>query len=259
MTENKNDIRYMEFGSADRDVIILLHGGGLSWWNYKDAARLLESDYRVIIPILDGHGGSECEFTTIQANADRIIGFIDKHFGGSVLLIGGLSLGAQILLKILSKRGDICRYAIVESALVIPSPTTAALIGPAFGSCYGLIRQRWFARLQFRALRIKSELFGDYYSDTCRISKSSLIGMLRENSLYTIALTLSDCTAKAYIFVGEKEGRNMKRSAEMICKKMNGSVLCVLQGMYHGEFSINHADKYAAAIRSAVMNNSCGL
>ena len=33
-------------------------------------------------------------FTTLEENAAEIISFIDRRFGGAVLLIGGLSLGA---------------------------------------------------------------------------------------------------------------------------------------------------------------------
>lgn len=58
---------------------------------------------------------------TIEHNAARVIDFIDIHFGGSVLLMGGLSLGGQILLEILAQRKDICRYAFIESVLVVPS------------------------------------------------------------------------------------------------------------------------------------------
>ena len=30
-----------EYGRHNTDVIMLLHGGGLSWWNYRDSAELL--------------------------------------------------------------------------------------------------------------------------------------------------------------------------------------------------------------------------
>ena len=112
-------MNYIEYGKENSDVIILLHGGGLSWWNYREVAEKLVADYRVILPILDGHAKSDNDFTTIENNAARIIEFIDTHFGGSVLLIGGLSLGGQIALEMLSQKKDICQYAIVESALVI--------------------------------------------------------------------------------------------------------------------------------------------
>ena len=138
-------MQYIEYGKGNDSVIVLLHGGGLSWWNYEDVAKLLEKDYHIILPILDGHAGSDKNFTTIEDNAAEIISFIDTHFGGSVFALGGLSLGGQIALEILSQRNNICRYAIIESAQVIPSKLTYSMIKPAFGSCYGLIKQKWFA------------------------------------------------------------------------------------------------------------------
>ena len=101
-------MNYIEYGKENDDTIILLHGGGLSWWNYREAAEMLSSDYHMILPILDGHAKSDSDFTTIEDNATEIIKFIDEKFGGSVLLIGGLSLGGQILLEILAQRTDIC-------------------------------------------------------------------------------------------------------------------------------------------------------
>ena len=98
-------------------------------------------------------------FTTIEDNAAEIINFIDENFGGSVLLMGGLSLGGQILLEILAERSSICQYAIIESALVVPSKITHAMIKPAIGGCYGLIKQKWFSKLQFKSLKINENLF----------------------------------------------------------------------------------------------------
>ena len=48
-----------EYGRTNKDVIILLHMGGLSWWNSKEVAELLEKNFHVIIPILDGHSETE--------------------------------------------------------------------------------------------------------------------------------------------------------------------------------------------------------
>ena len=119
-------MRFQAFGSDRRETIVLLHGGGLGWWNYRDEARLLQSDYHVILPILDGHAGSGRPFTTIEDNAAELIEFIDDQLGGSALLIGGLSLGGQVLLEMLARRGDLCRFALIESAAVVPSRLTRA-------------------------------------------------------------------------------------------------------------------------------------
>ena len=245
-------MNYVEYGKENSDVIILLHGGGLSWWNYKEAAEILQTDYHVILPILDGHAGSDQQFTTIEDNASEIIEFINSKFGGSVLLIGGLSLGGQILLEILSQRKDICQYAMVESALVIPSKFTYSMIKPAFGNCYGLIKYRWFSKLQFKSLRIKPNLFDEYYKDTCAITKRDMIAFLQENSIYSLKEGIEECKATVQIFVGEKENNLMKKSAKIIHDKLQNSDIQVLPKMYHGEFSINHADDYVKRILEIV-------
>ncbi len=247
-------MNYIEYGKEHKEAIVLLHGGGLSWWNYRDVAEKLSSDYRVILPILDGHAKSSCDFTSIEENAVRIIKFIDEQFGGSVLLIGGLSLGGQIALEILSQKKDICQYALIESALVVPSKFTHAMIKPAFGSCYGLIKHRWFSKLQFKSLRIKQELFEDYFRDTCGISKSNMIAFLEANALYGIKPSIADCSAKSFVFVGEKENRAMRKSAKKICEALSESTLQVLPDMHHGEFSIHYANSYASTVREIIKN-----
>jgi len=244
-------MRYIEFGKEHQDVIVLLHGGGLSWWNYREAAKLLQNDYRVALPILDGHAGSDRGFVSIEDNAERIIAWIDEQFGGSVLLMGGLSLGGQILLEILAKRKDICRYAWIESACVIPSKPAHALIEPTFAPAYGLIRQRWFAKLQFRALHMQSALFDDYYRDSSAIAKRDLIAFLKASTAYTLKPAIGDRRTRAHVFVGEREARSMRRSADMIAGALRGR-LHVLPDLYHGEFSLNHADTYARAIRTMI-------
>ena len=243
-------MRIQEFGSAQRETILLLHGGGLSWWNYRKEAEFLESDYHVVLPILDGHAGSDRPFTSIEGNAAELIAYIDEQCRGRVLLIGGLSLGAQILLEMLSQRSDICRFALAESACVIPSKLTNALIGPVFGSSYGLIRNRQFAKLQFRSLHMDDCFFAEYYRDTCAVTKADMIAFLRANTSYALKDSIADTTAQVHVLVGGKENKAMRKSAELLKQSIPGCTERVLPGLYHGEFSINYPDRYAAYLRA---------
>ena len=241
-----------EYGADQKDTIILLHGGGLSWWNYREVAELLQREYHIVLPILDGHANSDRPFITIEDNASEIISFIDEHLNGSVLLICGLSLGGQILLEMLSQRGNLCSFALVESAAVIPSKMTNALIAPVFGSSYSLIRSRKFARMQFQTLHIKPDFFEDYYHDTCQIKKQDLIAFLKANTSYKLKDTVRGASAQIHIYYGEKETGEIRKSAEAICREIPSCKLHCLKGLYHGEFSMNHADRYADAIRQII-------
>ncbi len=245
---------YREFGADRPETIILLHGGGLSWWNYRSEALILQSVYHIVLPVLDGHAGSDRSFTSIEDNAAELISFIDSHFGGNVLLIGGLSLGAQVLLDILSQRNGICRYALAESPSVIPSGLTNALIGPAFGSSYGLIQNRRFARLQFQSLHMDDHLFEDYYRDTCKISKADMIAFLRANTSYALKAPMAGTAARLHVFAGEKENRQILKSADAIKACCPECTVNILPGLRHGEFSLNHPEQYADYIKQITGN-----
>ena len=129
----------MEYGVGNQKRIILLHGGGLSWWNHRKAAERLSGDFHVILPVLDGHAGSDRDFAGIGENAEELLRYIDEYCGGSVLLIGGVSLGAQILLETIARRKNVCRYAVIESASVIPSKMLAPLMARVVKVDFGLV------------------------------------------------------------------------------------------------------------------------
>lgn len=241
-------MKIIEYGKENPKVIILLHGGGLSWWNYREEAELLQNDYHVILPILDGHAESDTNFISIEENAREIIRYIDENYGGSVLLIGGLSLGGQILVEMLSLRYSICEIAIIESALVLPMKMTHYLVEPMINISYGLITQKWFSKIQFKALKIKRELYDEYYRDTCRITKENMCSFLEANSRYLVKSEICNTKAKVFIVVGQKEQTKMIRSAKKLNKLIPNSVLEIQTGMYHGEYSINYAKEYTDKI-----------
>ena len=240
-----------EYGKSNKDIIMLLHGGGLSWWNYEEVSEILKSDYHVILPILDGHSGSDRDFTSIESNANEIIEYIDNNYNGNVKLIGGLSLGAQILLDILSKRDNICEYAIIESALVCPMKMTNILIESSINMSYGLINKKWFSKLQFKSLKIKEELFDKYYIDSSNITKNNMISFLKANSNYHLK-NIKTNKSKSIVVVGSKERPIMIKSAKIIHDELINSELEILSGYYHGDLSINHPNEYAEKVKKLI-------
>ena len=245
-------MRYVEYGNQNPETVILLHGGGLSWWNYRDVAQLLSDRFHLVLPILDGHADSDAPFTSIEENAARIIAHIDQHFGGKALALGGLSLGGQIAVEMLTQRPDICRFALLESTLVKPSKLTYALIKPAFGMSYSLIKQKWFAKLQEAYLGIPKTLFDDYYRDTCKISKEDMIAFLQSNSAYSIKPALRDAQAKVHIVFGSKEQSSIRTSGKLLNHTILGSTMEVLPGYNHGDLSLNHPEQYAQMLLTMI-------
>ena len=245
-------MQYVEYGAHNSQTIILLHGGGLSWWNYREVAQLLADKYHVVLPILDGHADSDEPFTSIEDNAARLIAYIDKHHGGSVYAVGGLSLGGQIAVEMLTQRPDICRFALIESVLVKPMKLTHALIKPTFDMSYGLIKQKWFAKMQAAYLGIPKKLFNDYFRDTCMISKEDMIAFLKSNSAYSIKPALRDAQAKVHIVFGSKEQSSIRTSGKLLNRMIPDSTLESLPGYNHGDLSLNHPQAYAQKLLTMI-------
>ena len=243
-------MKLVEYGKENTLVAVLLHGGGLGPWSFRAVAELLQDDFHVIVPVLDGHGGSDDVFCSIEKNAERLIEYIDVNCGGRVGFIGGLSLGGQILCEMLSKRPDICDAAIIESASVFPSPSwISALMKPTMDMSYWLIAKRWFAKWQFKYLRIREDLFPEYFEDTVKIAKDDMTAFLKSSVEYKLKPSISETRAKVKVVAGGKEQRDIIRSAEAIHRAIPGSELYVKDGLYHGEWSIKHPKAYTETVR----------
>lgn len=247
---------FKETPSTQKPTIILLHGGGLSSWSWQSIVEQLQAEFHVVTPIVDGHGEAAGEeFISIEDSAGKLIKHIDTNCHGRVFALGGLSIGAQIVIEVLSQRANITDYAIIESALVYPIKETAALAAPTYKTLYGLLKRRWFSRLQARALRVPADMFEFYYQDSLKISKQSLINITMSNGSYNLKSSLANTKAKVLIIVGENEIGIMRKSAQRLNEVIKESQLYIAPAMKHGEMSLMHPEKYVELVKRFLGNS----
>ena len=247
--KGKQIMKFYDFGKKNLPVFVLLHGGGLSWWSFQNIIDELQDQYHLVVPVINGHGEEgKTEFVSIEDSADKLIAYLDANFGGRVFAIGGLSLGAQITVEVLSRREDIAEFAVIESALCHPMKSIPIFAKPMFHLFYGLIRQKWFSFLQAKSLGIPEEMFESYYHDSLKISKQSLTHLSVSNSLYDCKPGLKNSRAKALIIVGSKEPVPVKESSQKLHGILPESQLYLAQGMKHGELSLSHPIQYISLV-----------
>jgi len=138
---------------------------------------------------------------------------------------------------------------LLESVLVKPSKLTHALIKPTFGMSYGLIKQKWFAKLQAAYLGIPQTLFDNYYRDTCAISKADMIAFMRANCAYEMKAALSKTTARVKIIAGSREQKSILDSAKLLNSRIPSSRAEILPGLWHGDLSINNPERYGRMLK----------
>ncbi|NCB05374.1 MAG: alpha/beta hydrolase [Clostridia bacterium] len=244
-------MRFMEFGQKKNPAVMLLHGGGLSWWSFEPVIRLLEKDYFVVAPIVDGHGEDGGQpFISIEDSAEKALRYLDQSGAAPLLCLGGLSLGAQIAVQMLAKRPDVALHAVLESALCYPMPFAAALAPATYALCYGFIRQHWFSRLQAKALYLPKPMWKSYYKDSVQMTRETLVHIAQSNASYHAGPDLSRSCAKALIVAGEKELPIMKKSARRLSELIPDSRLWIAPGLHHGQWSLTQPGAYAEKLKS---------
>lgn len=247
---------FKEFGNKNMPIIIFLHGGGLSEWSWQPQIEALQKDYCIVVPIIDGHGNDwNTTFISIKKSAEQVVEYIKQNYNGKVFALCGLSIGAQIVVEILSQEYDIAENAVIESALVYPIKIAVALTLPMYNMCYGLIKKRWYAKLQAKTLNVPDELFEKYYEDSSRMTKESLINITKSNGNYSMPSTLCNTNAKTLILVGGKELSVMKKSALLLHKTIDGSFLKVIEKSGHGEISLIYPNKYLNLLKQLFAHN----
>jgi pimeloyl-ACP methyl ester carboxylesterase len=241
---------FKETDNKNLPTIILLHGGGLSSWSLVNIVNELKHDFHVVTPIIDGHGeDGEEEFKSITDSANKLIDYIDLQYNGKIFAIGGLSIGAQIVTEVLSMRETIAEYAIIESALVYPMKGFANMTVPVYKLCYGLLKKRWFAKMQADTLCVAPDMFERYYQDSMKMTRQSIINMTISNANYELKNSISNTKVKVIIIVGEKEIGIMKKSAKRLHELIAGSKLYIAPNMKHGEISLRYPQKYIELVR----------
>jgi pimeloyl-ACP methyl ester carboxylesterase len=247
---------FKEFGNKNKPVIILLHGGGVSCWSLEPQIEKLQEDYFIVTPIIDGHGDDwNNTFISIENSAEKVINYIKVNCDGKVFAICGLSLGAQIIVEMLSQEVDITENAVIESALVYPMKIATKLTVPAFSLFFGLAQKRWFAKLQAKTLNIPDDLFETYYRDSSRMTKETLVNITKSNGNYSASPKLCKTKAKTLIIVGEKELSIMRKSAKLLQHTINNSTLEVIKNGKHGEISLAHSDRYVNLLENFFAKN----
>lgn len=231
-------------------TIILLHGEWISWWSFQEIIDFLKRDYHIVAPIIDGHGADgETTFLSIQESAQKIIQYIDQNLQGNVFAICGVSLGAQIVIEILSKRENIAKYAIVESTSVVPIKGPSIIRNIASRLSFALNRQKWLAKLFSKKLCVTPEMFLQYYQDSLNISYESWMNIEKSRTQYIAPTTLSKSDTKVLIIIGSKEIKAMDKSVRLLMNGIPQSRVCIVPEMKHGELSLAHCTEYLALIQ----------
>lgn len=249
-------MKFHEFGDRKLPHVLLIHGGGQAWWDYLRQARMLSLNYHVILPTLDGHGEEYMtEYVSTEDSAGKIIKYINESCDGSVFAIGGVSLGGQIVIEILSKRPDIAQKAIIDGSLCYPQPKLAKCC-TAFVRCFWpLLFSRSASRLELAvlnkympAMRLPEEIIDYYMKDMPNFRKETMCTIYRTYmGDYQLDDRIKHVTAQVMYWYGSKEMKCVKNSAALFKSLVPSCEIYEAEGYGHGYLAVYLPDEWMKA------------
>ena len=237
---------FHEFGDKNFPHILLIHGGGNSWWNYLRQARMLSDKYHVILPTLDGHGEEyQKEYISTENSAQQILEYIKNNCDRKLFVIGGVSLGGQIAIELLSLDSDIAEKAIIDGSICIPQPKLARictvivkLFGKIMFSKSASKIQLCLMKKMYPNMAYPEEIENYYIEDMPRIPIKTLVTIYQTYmGRYRLKDTITESKAQVLYIYGEKEMKCVKESAKLFQKMHPDCTLYEAKGYNHGYLS----------------------
>ncbi|MCW0987809.1 alpha/beta hydrolase [Streptococcus anginosus] len=237
---------FHEFGDKKFPHILLIHGGGNSWWNYLRQARILSDKYHVILPTLDGHGEEyQKEYISTENSAHQIMDYIKNNCDGKLFAVGGVSLGGQIAIELLSLNSDIAQKAIIDGSICIPQPNLSrisTIVVKIFGK---LMFSKSASKIQLSLMKkiypnmaYPEEIENYYMEDMPRLPMKTLVKMYKTYmGKYRLKESITESKAQVLYIYGEKEMRCVKESAKLFQKMHSDCILYEAKGYNHGYLS----------------------
>lgn len=249
-------MKFHELGSPYAPHIMLIHGGGNSWWNYLRQARVLSDRYHVILPTLDGHGEEyRSEYVSTEATADKLMDYIDKNCGGRLFALGGVSLGGQVVMELLSRKPDLTEKAIIDGSLCIPQPGMAKACIAAVRLCGWMMFSKRACRIQIalmdkllpKKMLYPEEIKRYYLKDMPSVRKETLYAVYRTYmAKYSLKEGVRETRAQVMYWYGEKEMKCVKASARRFQELVPDCEIYEAKGYDHGYLSIYLPDEWLA-------------
>ena len=258
-------MKFHEFGDKNLPSILLIHGGGSSWWNYLRQARILSEKYRVILPTLNGHG-EECQlnYVSTEDSAQEILNYVRQNYDGKLFAIGGVSLGGQIAMELLSIDSKLAEKAIIDGSLCIPQPRLAKISIFLVSIFSKLMFSKSSCKLQlsimnkcYPRLAYLDELKNYFMEDMPRTPIKTLVTIYKTYiGYYKLKSSISKSKAKVLYIYGEKELNCVKESAGVFEQLHPNTILYEAKGYNHGYLSAYLPQEWLRLVVPFLENNN---
>ncbi len=253
-------MKYFEFGREHPQLMVMLHGGGVSYLGALPAAEEMAKTYHVVLVAYDGFNPSEpeTEFVSPMDEARRLGDYIVQHYGGRIDILYGISYGCRVLMEVLADERLTITTTIADGMGLKDYPNIKSKWGKDVycffftGLFYAVMghpgprRKKFLARISGRTLEEAERiLYGRATWKSWKNQDYALIGRKTDYSLFA--------KTDMYLWYGIKGSVDKKLSNGLDALKSKGYPFSVkiFADMGHGGLAGEHTERFAQEVQAA--------
>lgn len=224
------ELSVYECGPSDAPTLLFAHGGGISRWMWEPQLALLANDFHCLVPDLPGHGDSAgVPFVSIDDCAERLHQVIKTRAHHKVASVVGVSLGAQVLLTVMSRFPGRVGKAVLGGVQARPMTGTAWL---RFG-LYALAPWRNLPVLVRAAMQtqgIPAAFVTPWAADTRRLGPGVRADVMAASMTFAPPAGIDEVAVPTLLLTGDSEPAIRHRSAHDLVARMRNARAGTVQG-----------------------------
>lgn len=132
-------LAYQEDGDKNAPLIVFLHGGGVSSWMWDEQIQYFSNFHCITIDLPEQGASKYTENFAIPLSAEKVNEIIEKKANGKKVIVVGFSLGAQIIIQMLSINSELIDCAFINGTLVRPNIFLRKMINSSIKLTFPLI------------------------------------------------------------------------------------------------------------------------
>ncbi len=246
---------FHEFGEKGKPIILFTHGLNICWQMWLPEIALLEKDYFIIAPALDGHDEDDkkSRFISVSDEGEKIHRYITENYGSKIYIAVGMSMGGGITWEVI-RRGINAEYIVFDSGVFSSMPS--ALIG-VMGSMQTSIKNGTRDRTP-KYLSNLEKVYGKklaphYIRMADFMTDENLLAATRSICTYVMPENIDIGDAKIIALRGTVFMEIMaKKSMKLLKKHYPNAYTKIFNGYAHGELSTNRPEEFIKEIFTAI-------
>lgn len=241
----------------NKETILFIHGYNMAGWMWEEQVKAF-SDYHCLVPDLPEHGKSSGSAPfTIKTAAKMIIDIIKSEARNGKAHLVGISLGAQVVLEILSTSPEVVDHTVISGTLVNTTPPSERfqkLLDYLLKVYIPVKNDNISIGSYIRSYGIPSNLIRKFKESTYVISEDSSENIIRENLLFKRPEGIGNVHVPVLVMFGEKDYRVIKESAEELLRTIPNSKGAITMKAGH-MWSIEKPELFNHVLRSWINDN----